>query len=272
MPQLVQSLGELRRALSTLREKKPGSIGLIPTMGALHQGHLQLVGAAADCDIRVLSIFANPLQFADLGECDDYRNYPRQLDQDLALLEGSVDLVFAPSVEEMYPHGVPDIWVRSGRMGEILEGASRPGHFDGVVTVVAKLFNLVQPDYAFFGEKDAQQLAIIRRMVEDLNFPVEIVAVPIVRSAEGLAQSSRNARLSAKGKQQALALSRAVKALSADPGAIDRVSEQLSAAPGVSLDYLKVVGEDLSEDSEPALVLCAAWVEGVRLLDAAPLE
>ncbi|AZA12406.1 pantoate--beta-alanine ligase [Corynebacterium gerontici] len=264
---LVHTVQELRTELARLRTERGGRVGLVPTMGALHQGHRRLIDAAGDCDIRVVSIFANPLQFADLGDCEDYRNYPRQLEQDLQLLS-DVDLVFAPSVEEMYPNGVPDIWVRSGAMGEMLEGASRPGHFDGVVTVVAKLLNLVQPERAYFGQKDAQQLAIIRRMVHDLNFPVEICAVPIVRSEAGLAESSRNARLSEKGLQQALALSRAIRAVQADPREIQAAREELAAAPGVTLDYLKLVGDDLSEQS-PTMVLCAAWVEGVRLLDAA---
>lgn len=266
---LVHTVQELRAELARLRADRGGRVGLVPTMGALHQGHRRLIDASRECEIRVVSIFANPLQFADLGNCEDYRNYPRQLERDLEVARDA-DLVFAPTVEEMYPNGVPNIWVRTGAMGEVLEGASRPGHFDGVVTVVAKLFNVVQPDRAYFGEKDAQQLAIIRKMVVDLNFPVEICPIPIVRSEAGLAESSRNARLSDKGLQQALALSRAVRAVQADPGAIDQARRDLESAPGVTLDYLQLVGDDLSEQSA-TMVLCAAWVEGIRLLDAGRL-
>ena len=173
------------------------SIGLVPTMGALHSGHASLMKLARqENELLVASIFVNPLQFEALGDCDDYRNYPRDLDADLKLLEEcGVDIVFAPSVSEMYPTGIPLVWVRTGAMGEKLEGASRPGHFDGVATVVSKLFNLVRPDRAYFGQKDAQQVAVIRRLVADLDIPVEIRAVPIIRGAEINASPPKNAKM-----------------------------------------------------------------------------
>ena len=165
MTVLARSIAQLRSAVASLE----GSVGLVPTMGALHDGHGQLISkAAAENTSVVVSIFVNPLQFTDLGDCADFRDYPRDLRADLDRLERlGVDVVFAPSEEEMYPGGVPQVWVRAGEMGERLEGAARPGHFDGVTTVVAKLFQLIQPDRAYFGEKDAQQLAIIQRMVAD---------------------------------------------------------------------------------------------------------
>ena len=152
MTVVARTIGQLRAAVAEL----PGAVGLVPTMGALHDGHGQLVSLAAGENTSVVvSIFVNPLQFTDLGDCDDYRHYPRDLDSDVAFLESlEVDVVFAPTVEEMYPDGLPQVWVRAGEMGERLEGASRPGHFDGVTTVVAKLFHLVRPDRAYFGEKD----------------------------------------------------------------------------------------------------------------------
>ncbi|HKM25463.1 MAG TPA: pantoate--beta-alanine ligase, partial [Corynebacterium sp.] len=167
MTVVARTVAQLRSAVADLQ----GSVGLVPTMGALHEGHGRLVSLAAEENSSVVvSVFVNPLQFTDLGDCDDFRLYPRDLDSDVAFLEKlGVDVVFAPTDEEMYPDGLPQVWVRSGEMGERLEGASRPGHFDGVTTVVAKLFQLIQPDRAYFGEKDAQQLAIIQRMVTDLN-------------------------------------------------------------------------------------------------------
>lgn len=278
-PQVITTCAEL----TALRATLDGDIGFVPTMGALHQGHARLIQTARDNHpVVIVSIFANPLQFADLGDCDDYRNYPRDLDADVALLQQlDVDYVFAPSADEMYPHGTPDIWVRTGRMGEILEGASRPGHFDGVATVVGKLLHLVRPHRAYFGEKDAQQVAVIRRMVEDLNFPVEIATVPIVRSAAGLAESSRNLRLSDTGRNHALALSRTLQQAAEQYPVLDLAAlrENLAQSPGITLDYLLVArAADLSEVTEfpldttqDYLVLTAAWVEGIRLIDALPL-
>ncbi|WP_448859678.1 pantoate--beta-alanine ligase [Corynebacterium propinquum] len=261
------------------------SIGLVPTMGALHDGHASLVRAArADNDIVVASVFVNPLQFTDLGDCDDYRNYPRDLDADAEFLRGlGVDAVFAPGVEEMYPgfNTAPDrhpqIWVRTGRMGEILEGASRPGHFDGVATVVAKLFQIIQPDRAYFGRKDAQQLAIIQALVRDLDMPVAIHGLPIVRGDDGVAESSRNLRLSVDERRHATALSQTLFGLRDGKFAsADEAAEYLASCEGVELDYLRIVDpadlRDVPAGTRPALALTAAWVGPVRLIDNLALE
>lgn len=271
---VITTVEELRAA----RAEATGTVGLVPTMGALHSGHGTLIERArGEVDMLITSVFLNPLQFTDLGDTDDYRNYPRNIEADSTFCEGlGVDIVFAPSVEEMYPGGIPQIWVRTGEMGTVLEGASRPGHFDGVATVVNKLFNLVKPDVAYFGQKDAQQVAVLRRMVRDLNHDVEIRTLPIARAADGLAQSSRNVRLSETGRSQALALSRSLRTLQeqVDAGAldVDAVRAELSASEGVSLDYLVVVDPDtLQPTSGPGLALVAATVDGVRLIDNALL-
>ena len=190
-------------------ERRGGKrLGFVPTMGALHEGHLSLVRAAgAGCDAVAASIFVNPTQF---GPNEDLAKYPRAFERDRALLESEgVELLFAPSVEEMYPAGAVT-WVTVEGLSDKLDGRSRPGHFRGVTTVVAKLFHIVEPDAAFFGQKDAAQVAILRRMVRDLNFPVEIVACPIVREPDGLAMSSRNAYLDPLQRKQALVLHRAL--------------------------------------------------------------
>lgn len=275
---LVKTKAELADALSEVR----GTISLVPTMGALHEGHLSLVAAArsdigsssnSEEDLVVASIFVNPLQFAQLGDCDDYRNYPRTLDADAQLLESAgVDIVFAPDVAEMYPQGVPEVWVRTGEMGSQLEGVSRPGHFDGVATVVAKLFNLIRPHRAYFGQKDAQQLAIIRRMVRDLELRVDIRAVPIIRGADGLAESSRNQHLSTSDRDNALVLPATLKALRERRIDLDQARGQLCNSPGVDLDYLEVVSPDTLQPitwppTAPALALGAITVGGTRLID-----
>lgn len=287
MTTLTRTVAQLRAAMT--QHSDAASIGLVPTMGALHEGHASLVTRArADNDLVVVSIFVNPLQFENLGDCDDYRNYPRQLDADVAVLEqAGADIVFAPGLVEMYPDGPPLIWVRTGAMGDRLEGASRPGHFDGVATVVAKLFHLIGPHRAYFGQKDAQQVAVLRRMVADLDFPVEIVAAPIVRGADGLAESSRNQRLSQADREQALALSQALfllhhRAGRGEPLQAAAVREQLSAAAGVTLDHLVIVDpatlEPLSDNAldrpldRPALALVAAQVGAVRLIDNMELQ
>lgn len=267
---------ELAQELNVLRGKNPGAaVGLVPTMGALHEGHARLVRhARADNDIAVASVFVNPLQFTDLGDCDDFRDYPRDEARDVAFLaERGVDLVFAPTVEAMYPDGPPRIWVRTGQMGEVLEGASRPGHFDGVATIVAKLFNLVRPDRAYFGQKDAQQVGIVTRMVADLNLGVEIRPVDIVRAADGLAESSRNQHLSPTEREHALALHQALAELRdhAQAGAtpdLGDVREKLAAAPGVDLDYLVIVDPHTFEPNpRGSLALVAARVGTTRLID-----
>lgn len=272
---------ELLDALTPLHTQHR-SIGLVPTMGALHSGHASLVAKAREeNDVVVTSIFVNPLQFEALGDCDDYRNYPRQLDADVALLEAEgVDVVFAPDVKEMYgPTGLPMLWVRTGEMGERLEGASRPGHFDGVATVVAKLFNLVRPDRAYFGQKDAQQVAVIRRLVRDLDFPLEIRAVPIIRATDGLAESSRNQRLSDTDREAALVLSRVLfdleeRVSTGQPLDIEGARAQLRSAEGVRLDHLELVDAATLEPltvtgalDRPALVVAAIHVGQVRLID-----
>ncbi|KUL47221.1 pantoate--beta-alanine ligase, partial [Streptomyces sp. NRRL F-4489] len=206
-PQLVRTAGELRAL-----PRRSGARAVVMTMGALHEGHATLVRAARERVGRdgqvVVTVFVNPLQF---GAGEDLDRYPRTLDEDVVLAgRAGADAVFAPSVDEVYPGGEPQVRITAGPMGTVLEGASRPGHFDGVLTVVAKLLHLTGPDLAFFGEKDAQQLAVIRRMAADLNFPVEIVGVPTVREADGLARSSRNRYLSGPERRTALALSAAL--------------------------------------------------------------
>ena len=271
---LIKTKAELFDTLADLR----GHIALVPTMGALHDGHLSLVAAArADNasanDVVIASIFVNPLQFAQLGDCDDYRDYPRTLDADARLLESAgVDIVFAPDVAEMYPQGTPEVWVRTGEMGSQLEGASRPGHFDGVATVVAKLFGLIRPHRAYFGQKDAQQLAVIKRMVHDVDLRVDIRAVPIIRGADGLAESSRNQHLSATDRENALVLSATLAALRDRRINLEQARAELSSSPGVELDYLEVVSpETLQPITWPptarALALGAITVGGIRLID-----
>lgn len=286
-PLVCTSIAQVREQIEFRVAQGARSVGLLPTMGALHHGHVQLARRARDeNDLAVVSVFVNPLQF---GPGEDFESYPRQLEQDLALLaEVGVDLVFAPDVQEMYP-GYPDapiVTVSAGRMGEVLEGASRPGHFDGVVTVVAKLWNIVRPAVpalrSYFGQKDAQQLAILRRLAHDLDVDVDVRAVPIVRSPEGLALSSRNTRLDAAGLEHALVLSRALRRLrdAAEAGEILDVQEarrMVAEEPGVTLDHLVVVDRATLEELGPellcqplrreALALVAAHVPPVRLID-----
>ena len=252
-------------------------LGLVPTMGYLHEGHLSLVRRArADNATAAASVFVNPAQF---GANEDLSAYPRDMDGDLdKLRREGVDLVFAPSASEMYPAGF-DTAVEVGAVAEPLEGASRPGHFRGVATVVCKLLAIVRPDNVYFGQKDAQQLLVIRRMNADLNLGANVVAMPTVRDADGLALSSRNARLSADERRNALALHRALRlaqSLYAD-GARDAdairalMATALNAAPGVSLDYASVADAETLEELEridrPALVSLAARVGGARLID-----
>ena len=279
---IARTVEELRSQLRRLlRERGGDTVGLVPTMGALHSGHEALFTAAADNSVVAASIFVNPLQFDDL---EDYENYPRTLDADVEVLEqAGVDLVFAPSVEEMYP-GFPDgplIRVSSGRMGRVLEGASRPGHFDGVATVVAKLFTIFSTGAelrAYFGQKDAQQLMIIRRMVADMDFDVQIEPVPTKRSLKGLAMSSRNQRMTEDEAETALVLSRVLTAIAqrAEAGEdlrLESLRDEVSAEDGVELDYLAVVDPATLEESEelPALALIAATVGPVRLIDNMPI-
>lgn len=268
---LVTTIEELR----TRRAALPGTVAVVMTMGALHAGHLALVARAREvADHVILTDFVNPLQF---GPGEDFAAYPRDLEADLAAVDGQVDLVLAPSTEEMYPVLPPTVSVSAGAAGRVLEGAARPGHFDGVVTVVTKMLQITAPDVAVFGQKDAQQLAILRRLVADLNLPVRIEAVPIQREETGLARSSRNAYLSAPGREQALALSRTIAAAEAAAPSLGAVQAALETArqdSAVAWDYalavdpvtLAPVGPDHRGET---LVVLAGYVEGTRLLDAA---
>ena len=252
-------------------------LGFVPTMGALHEGHLSLVRAArARTGMVAASIFVNPTQF---GPNEDLAKYPRSFARDCELLEREgVSFVFAPSVEEMYPAGAVT-WVTVEELSGKLDGKSRPGHFRGVTTVVSKLFHIVEPDAAFFGQKDAAQVAIIRRMVRDLNLQVEIVTCPIVREADGLALSSRNAYLSADQRTQALVLHRSLMRVSELVKSGERDATRLAAAgrreisaeSSVRLDYLAIVNPDtldpLVDVSQGALVAVAAYVGTTRLID-----
>jgi pantoate--beta-alanine ligase len=247
-------------------------------MGALHAGHAALLGVGRrQSDLLVASIFVNPLQF---GPGEDLDRYPRTFDADLAICEAAgVDVVFAPSVDEVYPGGDPQVTVDPGSGADILEGASRPGHFRGVLTVVAKLFGLVQPDVAAFGEKDYQQLALITQMVRDLSMPIEVLGAPTVREADGLAMSSRNRYLDAGERSTAAALSRALfSAADAASGGPQQVladaQKVLDAEPGLVLDYLALRAPSLEPDpvTGPARLLIAARVGAVRLIDNIEVE
>jgi pantoate--beta-alanine ligase len=251
----------------------PAPIGLVPTMGALHAGHVALLNAArAECATVITTIFVNPLQF---GPTEDLDRYPRTLDADLAKCEAAgVDLVWAPSVEDVYSRGGTQVTVRPGPLGDELEGRVRPGHFEGVLTVVAKFLNVVRPQRAYFGQKDYQQLTLIRRMAADLDLGVEIVGVPTVREPDGLALSSRNVYLSPADREHALALSRSLFAgrQCAADGALAVISTAtgvLAAEPGLSVDYLELRAADLGEIPEhgPARLLVAARVGSTRLID-----
>jgi pantoate--beta-alanine ligase len=263
-----------RSELAAARARTTGTVALVPTMGALHAGHVALVRHAATlADHVAVSIFVNPLQF---GPDEDLDRYPRTLDTDLELLarEG-VALVFAPPAAEMYPSGRPAVTVDAGPLGNLLEGATRPGHFAGVLTVVTKLLGLVRPDVAVFGEKDYQQLALIRRTVADLELGVRIEGAETVRDPDGLALSSRNRYLTPDQRSEALALSRALHR-GADEGpngagaVLEAATEELR---GVDVDYLALRGVDLgpAPDAGPARLLVAARVGTTRLIDNLPL-
>jgi pantoate--beta-alanine ligase len=273
---VCHSIDELRAASRTGR-REGKSLGLVPTMGALHEGHLSLVRAAkAQCDLVVVSIFVNPLQF---GPNEDLAKYPRNFDRDRDLLakEGA-DFIFAPSVEEMYPPGAVTYVTVEG-LSDKLCGGSRPGHFRGVTTVVSELFNIVEPGRAFFGQKDAAQSIIIRRMVRDLNIPVRVVVCPIVREPDGLAMSSRNAYLDAGQRKSALVLYRSLTAVQErfDQGErkahvlVDAGKQTLAHEPLVRLDYFEIVDPEtldpVDDLSRGGLVAVAAFLGNVRLID-----
>jgi len=269
---IISSIHELRDQL-----RGQNRTAFVPTMGNLHEGHLSLVRAAkAQCDSVAVSIFVNPMQF---GPTEDLSKYPRQFDRDCQLLEKEgIDILFAPSVDEIYPYGQV-AWVLVEGLSEKLDGRSRPGHFRGVTTIVAKLFHILGPDAAFFGQKDAAQLAVVRRMVEDLNFPVEIVAGPIVRESDGLAMSSRNAYLNREERGRGLVLQRSLQQVQQEFQKGERIAARLIAAakevfarePQVVLDYFEIVDPDTLDPveriSQKTLVAVAAYAGSTRLID-----
>ena len=277
----IHSTIEAMRAHSRAARRDRKLIGCVPTMGALHEGHLSLVRAAKlRCEFVVASIFVNPTQF---GPNEDLAKYPRTFDRDRKLLENEgIDAIFAPDVAEMYPSGATT-WVNVDGLSEKLDGKSRPGHFRGVATVVAKLFHVIEPDLAFFGQKDAAQVAIIRRMVRDLRFATEIVACPIVREPDGLAMSSRNAYLDPAQRKAALVLSQSLKEVrrlyeagERNPGALIKCGKLVVASePAARLDYLELVDPQtldlVAQATEGTLVAVAAYLGTTRLIDNALL-
>jgi pantoate--beta-alanine ligase len=280
-PKLVTTVAQLRAELDAVR-RAGKRIGLVPTMGALHEGHVSLVHAArAECDFTVVSIFVNPSQF---GPNEDFAKYPRTLDGDLALLAGCrTDLVFAPSNDEVYRPG-HSTWVEPGAVAEPLEGVCRPGHFRGVATIVLKLLNMVQPDVAYFGQKDFQQALVIRRMAADLDVPTAIRVCAIVREPDGLAMSSRNRYLSPAARQRALVLWRSLQLAGELVAAGERsasviaagMREVIETAPDARIDYIALVDPDTLQPVEtlsgPTLAALAVKIENTRLIDNCLLE
>jgi len=274
--EIVSSIDTARTIIKSLKKDSSITIGFVPTIGALHIGHESLIKRAGkECDFVVVSIFVNPIQF---GPNEDFSRYPRQLDIDSELCKkNQVDLIFAPNAEEMYSSNIhttvspPDFFTNK------LCGKSRIGHFDGVLTVVLKLFNIIQPDKAYFGQKDAQQLVIIKKMCQDLNFPTEIIGCPIIRDNDGLACSSRNSYLSGESRSKALSLYKVltkIKELYADgmKSKYEVSNKALNClATGVSLEYLEVYNvetfEPLEVLSDNTLVAIAAKIDGIRLID-----
>jgi pantoate--beta-alanine ligase len=279
MTQLVQTRADLRAVVGD-RRGAVGELGVVMSLGALHDGHRALIRAARErCALVVVTVFLNPLQFAPT---EDLTRYPRTLDADLDLCrDEGVDAVFAPDVDEVYPEGPPSVRVSAGPLGDVLEGASRSGHFDGVLTVVAKLLHITGPDVTFFGQKDAQQVLLVRRMVTDLDFPCEVVTIPTVRDPDGLALSSRNIYLSEADRAVALTLSQSLRAAAARAGqragtvraaALAALAEQ----PDMLLDYASLVDPATLRDVRAdfvgeALLVLAARVGSTRLIDNAPI-
>jgi len=275
---VVETIAELRK----LRQKLPGPVGFVPTMGYLHEGHLALVRRAKAENASVaVSIFVNPTQF---GPSEDFGQYPRDPQRDLAMLEGEgTDLVFMPPVEEIYPPGF-NSWVEVGELAQRLEGASRPGHFRGVATVVARLFELVKPDRAYFGQKDAQQLLVIRKMAADLALGLEVIAVPTVREADGLAMSSRNTYLNPEERGQAAVLYRALTLAQRLYNEGERNAETIRGKmtdliqrqPLADIDYISIADAETLEELEvvrpPALVSMAVKIGRTRLIDNVVVE
>jgi pantoate--beta-alanine ligase len=274
--EILRTIDEVRRACKELK-RGDRTLGLVPTMGALHEGHLSLVRAAkAGCDAVSVTIFVNPTQFAPN---EDFAAYPRTFEADCAMLEREgVDVLFAPLPEEMYPVGA-ETFVDVPDVGGRLDGASRPGHFRGVATVVAKLFNIFRPEQAFFGQKDAAQVAVLRTMVRDLNFDVEMVVCPTVREVDGLAMSSRNRNLSAEERKWASALGHSLRRIETAAAKGERdaaklrddLRDELETAHSIRLDYAEIVDprtlEPVSGVTDGALVAVAAWVGKTRLID-----
>ncbi len=270
---IAKTIAEVRR----LREGFPKPVGLVPTMGYLHNGHLALIRRArTENNLMVVSVFVNPAQF---GPQEDFKTYPRDIESDLKILaRENTDIVFLPPVEEMYPPGF-DSWVDMGKIARRLEGASRPGHFRGVATVVAKLFNIIQPTSAYFGQKDAQQTIVINKMVADLNMNLKIITVPTVREDDGLAISSRNAYLNPKERQAATVLYRSLclsQQLWAEgekeAGKIkERMIDLIHSEPVADIDYVSIAEPEILEDMEavkaPALVSLAVRIGKTRLID-----
>lgn len=264
---VIRTVADLNAAVAPGPGRAP-SIGLVPTMGALHAGHLSLITAArADSELLVVSLFVNPAQF---GRGEDLEKYPRDEARDIATAEAAgVDLLFAPNAEQLYPEGF-DTWVDPGKVATYLEGSARPGHFRGVATICTKLFLLVKPQRAYFGRKDAQQVAVVKQLVRDLELRVEIVTCPTVRDPDGLALSSRNAFLSAEEREVALALPRALQAglaaLRSGSDAVRAARDVLDAEPGLSVDYVA------EADLDGPTLAAAVVVGSTRLIDNVLLD
>lgn len=272
---VLTTIAQLREVVKTAKYNRQ-SIGLVPTMGYLHEGHLTLAAhARSENELVIMSIFVNPTQF---GPNEDFESYPRDLSRDTELAKSAgVDYIFAPSVEEMYPHD-GGITIRAGRQAHILCGATRPGHFDGVLQVVAKLFNLVQPDRAYFGQKDAQQVAIIQTMVRDYNFPVTIRVVPVIREEDGLAKSSRNIYLSAEERSQAPAIQQGLQLAKRELLESGSVESAISLAKKIihdntdgHVDYLMILSypdlQEVDDQTDQIVVAAAVHIGETRLID-----
>lgn len=280
MPTLFRKIKEVKNFIRGLRASAGNSfsVGFVPTMGYLHEGHMELIKKSKlQNDLTVVSIYVNPLQF---GPEEDYERYPRDLERDLAMCgEAGVDVVFAPTDEEMYPE-TPKVKIEVEGISNVLEGVFRPGHFSGVALVVLKLFNIIQPDRAYFGEKDFQQLKLIQRLVKDLSYPVEIVPVPTVRDKDGLALSSRNTYLKEYERESALSIYRSFliaqklfRAGNTNANTLkEAIKEYISKHPHVrKIDYVEIVDEDFNikegEVSEGDRILVAVWIGNTRLID-----
>lgn len=280
MPQVITTVCDLRQTLAIAR-REGKTIGLVPTMGALHEGHVSLVRASrAECGLTVVTIYVNPSQF---GPKEDFARYPRTFDKDLELLAGLADVVFAPNSDEVYPPGYAT-WVEVGSVTEPLEGVCRPGHFRGVATIVLKLFNMVVPDVAYFGQKDYQQALVIRRMAADLNLPLAIRVCPIVREADGLAMSSRNRYLGPDERRQATVLFRSLTLAAGmaaqgerDAGKIaERMRETIAAAGPSQIEYIAIADPETLEPIQTilgrAVAALAVKIGSTRLIDNMLLE